>query len=160
MRVAIYPGSFDPPTNGHLDLIRRASLLYDQVIVAVGKNSLKATMFTAEERCSMLSDLCNGLSNVSVESFENLLVEFAAQKGAGVILRGMRAISDFEKEFQMALTNRTLAPKLETVFLPTSADLMFVSSSIVKEVSRLGGDVDKLVPSLVAQRLKERLAGG
>lgn len=160
MKSAIYPGSFDPPTHGHVDLIRRAARMFDQVIVALGRNALKNPAFTIEERCEMLVELCEEIPNVRIEVFDGLLVNFARSRGIDVVVRGMRAISDFEKEFQMALTNRTLSPEIETVFLPTSADLMFVSSSIVKEIARLGGDVSRLVPEPVMRRLTAKLAAG
>ncbi len=160
MRSAVYPGSFDPPTNGHMDLIARASRLYDKVVVALGRNSIKNPLFSVEDRRRMLEEECARFGNVSVEVFDGLLVDFCRAQRIEVILRGMRAISDFEKEFQMALTNRTLEPGVETVFLPTSADLMFVSSSIVREIARLGGDVSRLVPDSVARKLAARLSAG
>ncbi|MGI8924021.1 MAG: pantetheine-phosphate adenylyltransferase [Fimbriimonadales bacterium] len=153
MRVAVYPGSFDPPTNGHVDIISRASKLFDRLVVAVGRNSSKNLLFSVEDRLEMLEAICIGLDNVSIESFAGLLVEFAHNSNASVLVRGLRAMSDFENEFQMALTNRKLAPNLETVFLMTSAENMFVSSSIVKEVAALGGDIRDLVPAPVEKRL-------
>ena len=152
----MYPGSFDPPTVGHVDVITRAAKLFDNLIVAVGKNSSKAMLFAFEDRQAMLREITEGMANVSVESFDGLLVDFAKKSGAGALVRGLRAFSDFDNEFQMALTNRQLAPDIETVFLMTSAEHMFVSSSIVKEVAALGGDVSSLVPPSVARRLKPR----
>ncbi|MBA3727585.1 MAG: pantetheine-phosphate adenylyltransferase [Armatimonadetes bacterium] len=153
MRIAVYPGSFDPPTNGHVDIISRASKLFDTLVVAVGGNSSKNLLFSVENRLEMLEEICIGLDNVSIQSFTGLLVEFAHNSNASVLVRGLRAMSDFENEFQMALTNRKLAPNLETVFLMTSAENMFVSSSIVKEVAALGGDIRDLVPAPVERRL-------
>ena len=156
MRVAVYPGSFDPPTNGHVDLIRRASAQFDRLIVAVGKNSPKVSMFSPDDRVEMLIEALSGLANVEIRIFEGLLVEFVQDVGANVIIRGLRAISDFENEFQMALANRELAPSIETVFLMTSAEHMFVSSSIVREIAALSGPVESFVPASVAKRLRER----
>jgi pantetheine-phosphate adenylyltransferase len=156
MGTAIYPGTFDPPTLGHVDIIRRAAGLFDQVIIAVGANPTKQPLFALDERLAMLREIAAEFANVDVEPFSGLLVEFAREKRASVVIRGLRAMSDFENEFQMALANRTLAPDVETVFLMTSADVMFVSSSIVKEIARLGGDVRKLVPEPVARRLSQR----
>ena len=158
MESAVYPGTFDPPTLGHLDLIRRAARLFDKLIVAVGNNPMKGMLFTAEERAEMLREMCRQLQNVEIEVFEGLLVELARRRGVKALVRGLRAVSDFENEFQMALTNRTLADEVETVFLMTSADQMFVSSSIVKEVAALGGDVSSLVPEHVAKLLAEKAA--
>ena len=158
MKTAIYPGSFDPPTFGHLDLIQRAAALFDNLIVAVGRNMTKGTLFSAEERAEILRAICGEYGNVEVEIFDGLLVGFARAKGATALVRGLRAMSDFENEFQMALTNRMLAAEVETVFLMTSAEHMFVSSSIVKEVAALGGEISKLVPEPVARRLDAKTA--
>lgn len=152
-RIAVYPGSFDPVTNGHLDVIARASRLFDRVVVAVGRNSGKSALFTADERVELLRESCRALPNVEAVSFSGMLVEFARSRGASVLIKGLRAISDFEYEFQMALANRHLAPDIETMFLMTSAEYQFLSSSIVKEIARVGGDVGPLVPEVVAQRL-------
>ena len=157
MPSAVYPGSFDPPTLGHLDVIERASRLFPRLIVAVGKNSSKAALFSPEERLEMLQELTQSMANVEVHPFEGLLVEFAREKGTRAIVRGLRAISDFETEFQVSLTNRDLAPEIETVFLMTTPQHMFVSSSIVKEVASLGGDVSRLVPPSVEQRLLKKM---
>lgn len=153
MSIAVYPGSFDPPTSGHVDIVARASRIFDTLIVAVGLNSAKSTLFSSEERLEMLREVSAPYPNVIVETFTGLLVEFAHKKQADALVRGLRAVSDFENEFQMALTNRKLAPDLETVFLMTSAENMFVSSSIVKEVAALGGDVRGLVPAQVELKL-------
>lgn len=156
MRVAVYPGSFDPPTVGHVDVMRRAAKLFEKLIVAVGRNPSKKVLFPFEERMEMLKECTADMSNVRVESFDGLLAEFARGVGAGSVVRGLRALSDFENEFQMALANRKLAPEIETVFLMTSAEHMFVSSSIVKEIARLGGNVASMVPEPVARRLAAR----
>jgi pantetheine-phosphate adenylyltransferase len=154
--VTIYPGSFDPPTNGHLDLIERGAKMFRQLIVAILRNDGKAALFTVEERMEMLCEAVKHLRNVRVESFDGLLVRFAAQKGARVILRGIRAVSDYEFELQMAMMNRKLQPDLETVFMLPGEAYSYVSSRLVKEVFRLGGDVSDLVPPIVVQRLKAK----
>jgi pantetheine-phosphate adenylyltransferase len=154
--VAIYPGSFDPITNGHLDLIERGSQLFDTLVVAVLRNEGKQPLFTIEDRLEMLREAVGKMSNVEVDCFGGLLVNYAAQRGAGAILRGIRAISDYEYELQMALTNRRLEPRIETVFLMAGEANSFVSSRLVKEVARLGGDIRGFVPQSVAGRLRER----
>ncbi|MFZ4780860.1 MAG: pantetheine-phosphate adenylyltransferase [Armatimonadaceae bacterium] len=153
-RIAVYPGSFDPVTNGHLDVIRRAAGIFDKVIVGVGRNVGKAPLFTTEERVSLIQVAVSELQNVEVESFDGMLVAFAKQHGASVLVKGLRAISDFEYEFQMALANRHLDPTVETMFLMTSAEYQFLSSSIVKEMVRVGGDCSPLVPSVVMDALR------
>jgi pantetheine-phosphate adenylyltransferase len=155
-KVAIYPGSFDPLTNGHLDLIERGALLFDQLVVAILRNENKTSLFTVEERVEMLREAVKHLPRVSVETFDGLLVKFAAQKGARVILRGIRAVSDYEYELQMALMNRKLHPCLETVFMLPGEAYSYVSSRLVKEVYRLGGDVADLVPPVVEERLRAK----
>jgi pantetheine-phosphate adenylyltransferase len=154
--ITIYPGSFDPPTNGHLDLIERGAKMFRQLIVAILRNDGKTALFTVEERMEMLREAVKHLPNVRVESFDGLLVRFAAQKGARVILRGIRAVSDYEFELQMALMNRKLQPGLETVFMLPGEAYSYVSSRLVKEVFRLGGDVSDLVPRNVEERLKAK----
>jgi pantetheine-phosphate adenylyltransferase len=156
---AIYPGSFDPPTNGHLDLIQRGAKLFEHLVVAVLTNSAKDPLFSFEERVEMLREATAGITNVSVATFKGLTVDFARQQGATAMLRGIRAISDYEYEFQVALMNRRLAPEIETVFLQPAGRYSFVSSRMIKEVLGLGGDVTDLVPPLVLQRLRARLAG-
>jgi pantetheine-phosphate adenylyltransferase len=156
--IAVYPGSFDPITNGHLDLIERASRLFERLIVAILRNEAKKPLFSVEERVEMAREVLRGYPNVEVASFGGLLVEFAASRGARVILRGIRAISDYEYELQMALMNRRLAPDIETVFLMAAEDYSFLSARLVKEVVALGGDVSGLVPPLVEERLRKRLA--
>ncbi len=155
--VAIVPGSFDPVTNGHVDVIERASRLFRAVHVAVADNSAKRPTFTRDERVAMLSEACSHLPNVTIGWFEGLLAEYARAISARAIVRGLRAVSDFEYELQMAHTNRCLAPEVETVFMPTRADYSFLSSSIVKEIARLGGSVEGLVPDGVRQQLRQKL---
>lgn len=155
---AIYPGSFDPVTFGHLDIIRRAAQMFDEVIVAVAHNEAKNPLFTAAERGAMITEAIGGTAGVTVKMLNGLLVDFARSQDAFVVIRGLRAISDFEFEFQMALMNRRLETRLETVFLTPKEDYTFLSSRIVKEVARLGGDVSPFVPAAVAHRLKARFA--
>ena len=153
---AIYPGSFDPLTNGHLDLIARAAKIFDHLVVAILRNSAKNPLFTVEERVAMLSEGIGEFDNVSISTFDGLLVDFAREERAQAVVRGIRAISDYEYEFQMALMNRRLAPDVETIFLMPDAKYSFVSSRLVKEVYRLGGSVDGLVPKYVVERMKEK----
>ena len=155
LRIAVYPGSFDPVTRGHEDLIRRSLAFVDRVIVGVAVNVAKQPLFTLEERVGLLRDTVR-LPGVEVQSFDGLLVEFARRVGASIIVRGLRAVSDFEYEFQMALMNRTLDPKLETVFLVPAFDLTYLSSSLVREVARFGGDVSQLVQPVVQQALRNK----
>jgi pantetheine-phosphate adenylyltransferase len=155
-RIALYPGSFDPPTRGHEDLIRRSLALADRVIVAVAANSAKEPLFSVEERLAMLRTAVGAEPRIAVETFEGLLADFAKRSGASVVVRGLRAVSDFEYEFQMALMNRQLHPSLETVFLVPAVDLTYLSSSLVREVARYGGDVSALVHPTVAEALGRR----
>ena len=152
-RVAIYPGSFDPITNGHLDLIQRASQQFEDLIVAVLQHDTKQAEFPLDERLDMIREAVSGLDNVRVGSFNGLLVDYARKQGARLILRGIRAVSDYEYELQMALMNRKLAPEIETVFMLPSEAYSYLSSRLVKEVCRHGGRIDDLVPPLVARRL-------
>ena len=154
-RIAVYPGSFDPVTKGHADLIRRSLAFSDRVVVAVAVNVSKQPLFTWEERVALIRETVQ-LPSVEVRSFEGLLVDFAKQVGATMLIRGLRAVSDFEYEFQMALMNRTLAPTLETVFLVPAFDLTYLSSSLVREVARFGGDVSALVDPVVQKALKKK----
>jgi pantetheine-phosphate adenylyltransferase len=156
MDKAIYPGTFDPITRGHEDLVRRASRLFDHVVVAVAVSSGKKPFFTHGERVDMAREVLADCSNVEVRDFSGLLMEFAQQQNATVILRGLRAVSDFEYEFQMAGMNRSMYPGVETVFMTPSEQYMFISASIVREISRLGGNVEKFVSPLVAERLRTR----
>src|SRR6204780_4087783 len=155
--VALYPGSFDPITNGHLDLIQRGSALFDRLIVAILRNDEKRPLFGLEERIEMLREVARDLPNVDVGSFGGLLVDYAAECGASVILRGIRAVSDYEYELQMALMNRRLRPEIETVFLMAGEAYSFLSSRLGKEVISLGGNITGLVPPAVAIRLQERI---
>jgi pantetheine-phosphate adenylyltransferase len=154
---ALYPGTFDPPTNGHLDLIERGAKLFDHLIVAILNNPGKDPLFTVEERVEMLKESTAALKNVSVATFDGLMVEFARKQGVSAVLRGIRAISDYEYEFQMALMNRRLAPEIETVFLQPAGRYSFVSSRMLKEVFSFGGDVSGLVPPNVLKRLRNRI---
>ncbi len=155
--IAVYPGSFDPITNGHLDLIARGAMLFDRLIVAVLRNTGKEPLFTAEERVAMLREVTCDYLNVEVDCFDGLLVDYAARKGATVLLRGIRAISDYEYELQMALMNRRLRPEIETVFLMAGEAFSFISSRLVKEVLALGGKISDLVPPVVEAHLKSRV---
>jgi len=155
-RVALYAGSFDPLTNGHLDILSRARRLADRVVVAILENDAKKPLFTVEERLAMLREIVGDDPAVPVRSFSGLLVDFAKQSGATLIVRGLRAVSDYEYELQMALMNRRLAPGIETVFLMAKEEYSYVSSRLVKELARLGGDVTGLVPNSVRQRLADR----
>jgi pantetheine-phosphate adenylyltransferase len=157
--VALYPGSFDPITNGHLDLIQRGSALFDKLFVAILRNDEKQALFSVDERIEMLTEVVQVFPNVEVGSFDGLLVEYAAQCGASVIIRGIRAVSDYEYELQMALMNRRLRPDIETVFLMASEAHSFLSSKLVKEVIRLGGKVTGLVPPSIEVKLRKRLLG-
>jgi len=155
--TAIYPGSFDPPTNGHLDLVERGSKIFDELVVAILRNPEKSPLFSVGERRQMLEELTAGFKNVRVDVFDGLTVEYAARVKAGAVLRGIRALSDYEYELQMALMNRKLRPELETVFMMPAEKYSYLSSRLVREVARLGGDISKLVPELVEQRLREKL---
>ena len=155
--TAIYPGSFDPPTNGHLDLVERGSKIFDELIVAVLRNTEKTPLFSIGERRNMLEELTSGFKNVSVDVFDGLTVHYASRVKASAMLRGIRALSDYEYELQMALMNRKLRPELETVFMMPAEKYSYLSSRLVREVARLGGDISKLVPEIVEQRLREKL---
>ena len=155
-RVAVYPGSFDPVTNGHLDIIARAAQVFDKLIVAVSKNAGKQPLFSIEERVELLTSLLAKYDNVRVDSFYGLTVDYTRQQDATVIIRGLRAISDFENEFQMALTNKKLEPDVETFFMMAQADVSFLSSSTVKELASYGGCVQAFVPAIVEQRLRQK----
>lgn len=155
--TAVYPGTFDPITNGHTDLIRRAARLFDGVVVAVAENPTKRPLFDVNERVTLAKNVLGGLANVSVVGFDNLLVDFVRAQGARVILRGLRAVSDFEFEFQLAGMNRRLEPDVETVFMTPSEQDMFISASLVKEIAGLGGDVSGFVDARVVTALKKKL---
>ncbi len=156
MRRAIYPGSFDPITNGHLDVLQRAAGLFDELIVAVAQDNAKQSLFTVEERVELLIGATEHIPNLKVMPFQGLLVDFAKQQGAVALVRGLRAVSDFEFEFQLALMNRKLEPNLETMFLMPREELTYISSRLVKEISRLGGNVNQFVPPHVVAALKAR----
>ncbi len=157
MITALYPGTFDPPTNGHLDIVQRAARLFDRVVVAVAANPGKRPAFSLEERVALSERVVDGLDNVEVRSFDTLLVDFTRECDAQVVLRGLRAVSDFEFEFQLAGMNRRLAPRVETLFLPTSEQFSYISSSLVREIAKLGGDVSEFVHPLVVEALAGRL---
>ena len=156
-RTAVFPGTFDPFTNGHLDLTRRAARMFDRVVVAVANSPAKGTLFPVEERVEMIRAATRSLRGVEVVEFSDLVVECAQRLGAQVMIRGLRAVSDFEYEFQMALMNRRLSPRLEVAFLMPSQLYTYLNSTLVKEVARLGGDVSGLVPRTVAEKLRARL---
>ena len=158
MRRAIYPGSFDPVTNGHLDVIERARKLFDEVVVAVAHNDEKQPLFSLQERLDLLQQTIGKIDNVRIAQFEGLLVEFARKEKASAVIRGLRAVSDFEFEFQMALMNRKLQGDLETIFLMPKEEYTYLSSRLVKEIARLGGDVSQFVPPLVAKLLVGKFA--
>jgi pantetheine-phosphate adenylyltransferase len=153
---AIFPGSFDPITNGHLDVIHRGIKLFDELVIAVGRSPVKNQLFTPEERAEMIAELITDISGVSVETFEGLTVEYAARKKADVILRGLRSLTDVQYEFQLAMTNRAVAG-IETVFIMTSEQYGFTSSTLIREIASLGGDLSNLIPKNVHERLKKRL---
>lgn len=158
--VAVYPGTFDPVTNGHLDLVQRCAPLVDRLVVSVLANETKSPLFSTEERVGMLQEVLREFPNVEIDFFDGLLIDYARRKQARLILRGIRAISDYEYELQMALMNRELAPDAETIFMLPAVEYTFVSSRLVKEVCRLGGDVSNLVPPIVLAKLRERLQAG
>ncbi len=157
-RVAVYPASFDPITNGHVDLITRATRLFDRVIVAVGKNVAKSGLFSLDERIEMIEDAVSDLERVDIDVIDGLLVDYVRAKGAQVVLRGLRVLADFEYEFEMAMMNSHMYPDFETVYMMTSAKWFFVSSSRLREIAGFGADVSEFVPKLVGQRLREKLA--
>ena len=154
---AIFPGSFDPITNGHLDVVRRSVKLFDELIIAVGRSPVKNQLFTPEERVEMIAELITDLPDVSVESFEGLTVEYAAKRKADVILRGLRSLTDVQYEFQLAMTNRAVAG-IETVFIMTSEQYGFTSSTLIREIASLGGDLSNLIPPSVQRRLESRFS--
>lgn len=158
VRIAIYPGSFDPVTFGHLDIIRRAARIFDKVKVTVFHNSAKKPLFSIDERVEMLKEVTMDLENVEVDLYEGLLTDYARASGASVIIKGLRAVSDYEYEFKMAMMNKKLAPEIETLFMVTSHKFSFLSSSIVKEVASYGGCVDQLVPPNVKEKLIEKFS--
>ncbi len=156
MRIAVYPGSFDPITNGHLDIVKRASRLYDKVIIGVLDNSSKKPMFSSTERKEMIDENIKDIPNVSCDVFSGLLVDFAKQNSATVIVKGLRTVADFEYEFQMALLNKALNPEYETMFMMTDSKYSYISSSMVKEVAKYNGELDGLVPQNVILKIKDK----
>ena len=157
LKTAIYPGSFDPITNGHIDLIERATQIFDKVIVAVANNPQKKALFTIQERLEMIKQTTKDIQGIEVESFDGLVIDFARKRKVNVLIRGLRMLSDFEYEFQMALTNRRLARTIETMFLMPSEQYAFTSSTLLKEAAALGADLSSFIPAFVEKRLKERL---
>ena len=160
MRTALCPGSFDPITKGHLDIILRASRLFDRVVVLVSVNPDKRTAFSVEERVELIRAVTGDLATVEVDAYQGLLVDYARQVGATASIRGLRAVSDFEYEFQMALANKKLDPQLETIFLNTNSKYMYLSSSLVKQIAAFGGDIDDFVPQAIIEPIKQRLSKG
>jgi pantetheine-phosphate adenylyltransferase len=158
--TALYPGSFDPLTNGHLDIVDRTAQIFDRVVIAVLENPSKQPLFTTAERVAMIRESLGERARVEVSTFNGLTIDFARQMGARVIVRGLRAVSDFESEFQMALMNRRLEPDVTTVFIPTSLRHLFLSSSLIKELAEFGGDISEFVPANVVGPLKQRLSAG
>jgi pantetheine-phosphate adenylyltransferase len=155
-KIAVYPGSFDPITNGHIDIIQRSLLLFDKLIIAVNDNPLRPFLFTAEERVNMIKEVLVPSPKIEIESFTGLLVRYARKKGARFIIRGLRALSDFEYEFQMYLMNKKLNPELEMVYFMTNQEYSYLSSSIIKEIAKLGGKTANFVPSIVEKKLLEK----
>lgn len=159
MNIAIVPGSFDPITNGHIDIIKRTAALFDVVYVSILSNSTKSPLFSVEERIDLIKRTTKGLDNVKVDSFTGLLVDYARERNAKFIVKGLRAVSDFEYEFQMSLTNKQLAPEIETFFITTNTKYAFLSSSIVKEVAKYGGDLTGMVPPETIQDIQNKIGG-
>lgn len=157
-RTAVYPGSFDPVTNGHLDIIQRGLKIFDRIIITILDNPAKQTLFTVDERIALLTESLKGIKNIEVDAYDGLLVDYAQKRGAHALLRGMRAVSDFEYEFQMALMNRRLNREIQTVFLMTGLRWIFTSSSIIKEAAKFGGNIESMVPPVVQQQLKQKFA--
>lgn len=158
MSTAVYPGSFDPPTNGHMDIIERAASFNTKLVVGVLDNPSKRPLFSVDERVEMLRELTKNIPNVEIQAFSGLLIDFCKNTGAKIVIRGLRAVTDFEYEFQMALTNKTLSPELETLFMPTSTDYVWISSSIVKEVAMFGGKFENMVPELIKNALDKKFS--
>ncbi|MDS1030732.1 pantetheine-phosphate adenylyltransferase [Bacillota bacterium LX-D] len=156
MRIAIYPGTFDPVTNGHLDILQRSAAIFDQIIIAVAEDNYKKNLFSTEERLYLLEEVVKDIPNVKVEKFSGLLMKYVRTKGACAVVRGLRAVSDFEYEFQLSMMNKKLNEHVETIFLTTSSEYSFISSSMIKQVASLGGCVKGLVPNLVEQALKQK----
>jgi len=160
LKTAVYPGSFDPITNGHLDIVERSAEMFDNIVIAIFINPNKKPLFSVEERLELIREVTRHLPNVQVDSFQGLLSDYARQRSAKVIIRGLRAVSDFEYEFQMALMNKKLNPNVETIFMSSSSKNIYISSTIIKEVSSLGGSISGLVPRVVENRLMEKFYQG
>ena len=160
MSTVIYPGSFDPITLGHIDIISRASKMFDKVIVAVLKNSNKKPLFTIDERIELIRESLTDIKNIEIDSFDGLLADYVNKKGATTVVRGLRAVSDFEYEFQMTLTNKHLNPEVETIFLTSSSEYMYLSSGMVRQVAELGGNITGFVPEIVKNKISEKLFKG
>lgn len=158
MTKAVYPGSFDPFTNGHLDIIKRSAKIFDKLVVAVGDNPAKQSLFSKEERLKMIKETLRTLKNVDIDAFDGLLVDYAKKKSAQVVIRGIRTVSDFEYEYQMALTNKALSSEIETMFMVTSKEYAFVSAKLIKEAASLGGDISGFVPPEVVKYVKSKFA--
>lgn len=158
MRIAVYPGSFDPVTYGHIDIIRRASTMVDKLIIGVLNNSTKTPLFSAEERVNMISEVCQDLPNVEIKYFEGLLVDFVKEVGATIVVRGLRAVTDFEYELQWAQSNRIVCPQMDTMFLVTNVQYSYLSSSVVREYASHNGDISAFVPGIVAQKLNQKFS--
>jgi pantetheine-phosphate adenylyltransferase len=158
MTKAVYPGSFDPFTNGHLDIVKRSSKIFDRLIVSVGDNPAKQPLFTRDERQKMIKEVARTMKNVEVDGFDGLLVDYAKKRGAQVVIRGIRTVSDFEYEYQMALTNKALCQEIETMFLVTSKEYAFVSAKLIKEAASLGGDISGFVPPEVVKYVKAKFS--
>lgn len=158
MRTAVYPGSFDPATNGHIDVIERALKIFDKVIVAVGDNPEKKPLFSTKERMAMLRESTRHLKNLEIDSFSGLLIDYVKRKNSRIIIRGLRAVSDFEFEFQRALLNRVVDNEIETVFIMTKEHYVYLNSSIIKEISMFGGNINGMVPEIVERKLKEKFS--
>ncbi len=158
--LAVYPGTFDPITNGHVDILRRSLQIFDRVVVALADNTRKRPLFTKAERADMIAEVAAGDERIEIDSFDGLLVDYARRRGARVVIRGLRALADFEYEFQLAHMNRHLAPDMETLFLMTNEESFYVSSSLVKEVASMGGDVSRMVPAPVTRALARKLSAG
>ena len=160
MRIAVYPGSFDPVTNGHVDIIKRAAKMVDHLVIGVLHNSSKTPLFSAEERVNMLSEVCQGIPNVEIRHFEGLLVDFVMECNATIVVRGLRAVTDFEYELQWAQCNRIVCPQMDTMFLVTNVQYSYLSSSIVKEIAEFGGDIRGFLHPQIAQKVIEKFAQG
>jgi pantetheine-phosphate adenylyltransferase len=160
MLRVLYPGTFDPPTNGHLDVVQRSAQIFDTIEIVIANNPLKRCFFDVEERYEMLSELTAGTENVKIHVWDGLIVDFAEKLGVKVILRGVRALSDFDYEFELSLTYKTLNPKIETIFMPTDQKYLVLRSSTIKELAMFNGDISQMVPPLVVKALKEKLKGG